>query len=297
MQKWDREVDLVSIGAGVGGLAGAIATVDAGYDVLVADAPPVRVNRGSGVATRRRVQACGWLITEAADAETADYFAEFAAWVPGSAHVARDVPVPTRVVSAVREGEIEPFIGSRLSDWAVQCLTSPYGMLHSRVFARGDHTMRAADGGTVEVLPIGSIGWRHGMGAPELRDWMVGQARSRGVDVLTGTPLRRLVFDDGRVVGAVFATPDGPLAVRARRGISVAPNEHEGFTGEPLAGVGGEQRQVCLVGRTASRFGRVEILRTAARDADTRRPCSVVHRALRDARNARSGPGHCRKVN
>ncbi|BBY48624.1 hypothetical protein MARA_20920 [Mycolicibacterium arabiense] len=137
MQKWDREVDLVSIGAGIGGLAGAIATVDAGCDVLVADAPPVRINRGLGVATRRRVQACGWLITEAADAKTADYFADFAAWVPGSAHVARDVPVPTRVVSAVREGEIEPFIGSRLSDWAVQCLTSPYGMLHSRVFAGG----------------------------------------------------------------------------------------------------------------------------------------------------------------
>ncbi|BBY48623.1 hypothetical protein MARA_20910 [Mycolicibacterium arabiense] len=146
------------------------------------------------------------------------------------------------------------------------------------------------------MLPIGSIGWRHGMGAPELRDWMVGQARSRGVDVLTGTPLRRLVFDDGRVVGAVFATPDGPLAVRARMGISVAPNEHDGFTGEPPAGVGGEQRRVCLVGRTASRFGRVEILRTATRDVDTRRPCSAVHRALRDVRNARSGPGHCRKV-
>jgi hypothetical protein len=297
MQKWDREVDLVSIGAGVGGLAGAIAAVDAGSDVLVANTPPIRMDRGAGVATRRRVRACGWLITEATDAATADYFAEFAAWVPGSAHVARDVPVPTRVVSAVPHGALEPFVGSRLSDWAVACLTSPYGMLHSHVFTRGNHTMRAADGGTIEVLPIGSIGWRHGMGASVLRDWMVGQARGRGVDVLTGTPLHRLVFEDGRVVGAVFGTPDGPLAVRARRGISVAPTEREGIAGEAVADAGGERRQVCLVGRTASRFGRVEILRTAAPDVGTRLQCPAGHRSLRDARNSRSGPGHCRKAN
>lgn len=297
MQKWDREVDSVSIGSGVGGLAEAIATVDAGHDVLVADASPVRVSRGSGVITRRRVRSCGWLITEAVDAATADYFAEFAAWVPGSAHVARNVPVPTRVVSAVRDGEVEPFIGSRLSDWAVQCLTSPYGMLRSRVFTRGNHTMRAADGGTIEVVPIGSIGWRHGMGATELRDWMVGQARGRGVDVLTGAPLHRLVFEDGRVVGAVFGTPDGPLAVRARMGVSVAPTERRGMADEAVAGVGGEPRQVCLVSRTASSFGRVEILRMATAPAGTRQPCQSMPRSLRDVRNSRSGPGHCRKVN
>jgi hypothetical protein len=296
MRKWDHEVDLVSIGADVGGLAGAITTVDAGYDVLVANAPTPRMTRGAGIATRRRVRTCGWLVTEATDAATADYLGEFAAWLPGSAYVARDAPVPTRIAGAVRDGEIEPFIGSRLRDWAGQCLTSPYGVLCSRVFARGPNTMRSADGGTIEVLPIGSIAWRHGMGASALREWMAGQARDRGVDVLTGTPLERLVFDDGRVVGAVFGTADGPLAVRARRGISLAPAVDYGVAGESVAGSVGDQRQVCLVGRTASSFGRVEVVSAVPTDVSARQPCSAPQRSLRSVRSSRSGLGHCRKV-
>jgi hypothetical protein len=297
MQKWDREVDLVSIGAGVGGLAGAIATVDAGCDVLVADAPPVRVNRGSGVVTRRRVQACGWLITEATDAETADYFAEFAAWVPGSAYVARDVPVPTRVVSAVREGEIEPFIGSRLSDWA---RAVPHVALRHAPLPRlrqgGPHdasSRRRDRRGVADRLD--RLARRHGRAGTAGLDGRPGAQSRRGradrcatapAGVRRRTRRRRRVRHTGWTHGG--ACPQG---------ISVAPTEHEGSAGEPVGGVGGEQRQVCLVGRTASRFGRVEILRTAEPDAGTRSPCSAVHRALRDARFSRSGPGHCRKVN
>jgi hypothetical protein len=41
--EWDFEVDILCAGYGVGGLATAIASVDAGVDVFVADAPGIDV--------------------------------------------------------------------------------------------------------------------------------------------------------------------------------------------------------------------------------------------------------------
>lgn len=279
---WDHEVDVLCIGAGMGGLAGAIAAVDAGHSVLVAGSTAAPDTTGAGLATRRRLRAMrGWLPTDATDPATADYFAGFAEWVPETAFVARNLPVPTRAASMVTAEAPETFVGSRLTDWAAQCLTSPYGIVFSHVSGSGATTMRAADGGTIEVTPLGSMSWRRESGAPALRDWMAGTAAERGVDVLAQAALERLVFDDGRVVGAVLATATGRTTVRARRGVTLAPSDHDWFddvqVGVPADGY---VRQVCLVGRTASRFGRVELLDTAP--PEHRRPlCTVSGRTLR----------------
>ncbi|BBY29087.1 hypothetical protein GCM10023114_10490 [Mycolicibacterium sediminis] len=301
---WDHEVDLISIGAGIGGLAGAVATVDAGDEVLVVDAAPA-VGRGdSGVATRRRVGSRrGWMHAATADPETAEYFAGFAEWVPESTLVTPDVPVPMRVASPMSNGIAEPFLGRRLADWAATCLTSPYGMLYSNVFGWGRTTMRASTGGTIEVVPIGTVNWGQGAGASALRSWLTDRARDLGIEVLTDSPLDRLVFEDRRVVGAVFHTPSGPRAVRARRGVTVAPADQDWEAAGDWAPQDGESRQVCLVGRTASRFGRVELLTTAGASTAAVRPatCPATRQSLRtglhEARALRSGLGLCRKVN
>jgi succinate dehydrogenase/fumarate reductase flavoprotein subunit len=43
-----------------------------------------------------------------------------------------------------------------------------------------------------------------------------------GVQLLTSTPATRLLTEDGAVIGAVLAGPDGEVAVRARRGVLLA---------------------------------------------------------------------------
>ena len=92
-------------------------------------------------------------------------------------------------------------------------------------------------------------------------EWLTAQARDRGIGVHPGSSLQRIVFEDGAVLGAVFSTPDGPLAIRARHGVTVA-------TGGPQTSAAAQYQlptgdtalRVCLVGQTASRFGRVELL-------------------------------------
>jgi hypothetical protein len=293
---WDIEVDLVSVGAGVGGLAGAIATVDAGGQVLVTDPRSRRGGGVSAVATRSRVHSSrGWLQDKAKDSETDKFFASLAEGLPGPAYLTHDVPVPTRVATAaVDEHAVEPFLGSRLMDWAGQCLTSPYGMLNSRVFGWDGTRMRSTDGGTIEVVPIGAIDWRHGLGEQVLRDWMLDRAREREIEMLTETGMERLVFEGGRVVGVVLSTSSGPLAVRARRGVTIAPPEQDSTT-VGIAPVGGEQRQVCLVGRTASQFGRVELLSSAVAEFAGRPMCmgpmsaSAFLAGLHESRQSSSG--------
>jgi hypothetical protein len=300
---WDIEVDLVSVGAGVGGLAGAIATADSGGTVLIADATRCGAQT-SAVATRRRVHSTrGWLQDDVKDTKTDEFFASLAEGLPGSAYVARDTPVPTRSATTTpHDGNaVEPFLGSRLMDWAGQCLTSPYGMLYSSVFGWDATSMRSTDGGTIQVVPIGAIDWRRGLGGQVLQDWMRDRVREREIETLTDTGMERLVFEGGRVTGVVLSTSNGSLAVRARRGVTIAPREHDAATAA-IAPVGGEQRQVCLVGQTASRFGRVELLSSAVSGVGVRSMCPgpigarAFHTGLHEARQASSGLGRYGKV-
>lgn len=53
----------------------------------------------------------------------------------------------------------------------------------------------------------------------------------KGVRFLLGSPAQRLIVEDGRVVGAVLDAADGPVSVRARRGVVLAsggfPNDRD----------------------------------------------------------------------
>lgn len=83
---------------------------------------------------------------------------------------------------------------------------------------------------------------------------MTAQAREHRLVAEPVEAIDRLVFDDSTVAGVVFATADGPLAVRARHGVLLC--------GPPGLALQAPDRpgKVALVGRSASRFGRVELL-------------------------------------
>ena len=105
-----------------------------------------------------------------------------------------------------------------------------------------------------------------------LADWLLAQAGERGIDVHPASPLQRIVFEGGRVVGERFSPPPmAPIAVRARHGVSVAPGGPQVTTAIRNELLGGDGTvRLCLVGRAASRFGRLELLTTDPSCAPTR---------------------------
>lgn len=254
--EWDHEVDLVSVGSGAGGLATAIVAADDGQTVFVAQSTDLeqRARHRFGV--------------EVSDSETNTYFdavTEVAATARPET-MGSDLPlrlvagaVPVTLGCTRRRHTVEPFVGARLGDWAADCVVASHGVLYSHVTDRNMTTMRSSGGEKFEAAVVGALGPDVSGGGWAIDDWLAAQARSRGISVHTNSCLERLVFDDGRVVGAVMMTPDGVCAVSARRGVVVATAGHGGGTvAAPIPA--DTSVQVCVVSKTASRFGRVELL-------------------------------------
>ncbi|MBB5167701.1 FAD-binding protein [Mycobacterium sp. AZCC_0083] len=296
---WDTEVDLVCIGAGIGGLATAIATVDAGEDVIVADTGQI----AASVATHGGLGAArGWLQHDGVDVETEDFLAAVVEGLDPLARRPGASRVPTRVARPwTGDGRsVEPFVGATIRAWDIQCLGSPYGTLHSSVFGWQRTRMRSSDGEAIEVIPVGEIDWHDGLGEHDLLDWMGGQAYDRDVEVLSASSLQRIVFEEGLIVGVVLDTPDGPYAVGTRRGVTLSPPDNgPAAAGQLTSPSQGDRKQVCLVGRSASRFGRVELI-TIAAPAVVEPVCSGSGRQLRghlrESRQVPSDLWRCGKV-
>ncbi|MGV9801447.1 FAD-binding protein [Mycobacterium sp. NPDC003449] len=261
---WDDEVDVVCCGAGIGALAAAIAATDAGHDVLVVRPGARPAVTGDGA---------GWLWAGIEDPATRDYFEALTAGLDAAAPAQRDADLPVRTVtewSAPRRGaRIEPFYGARLQDWAARCLTSPYGVVGTRLSDHGSRPVRSEVGEKLQARIIGGLDLAAGPDSltRAVDGWLWGQARNRGIEVSDGPTLRRIVFEEGEIVGAELATADGPLRVRARHAVTVAtgagPAEPEppgAPAGDAVGTHDGRALQVCLVGHSASRFARVELL-------------------------------------
>ncbi len=284
---WDTEVDIAVIGAGIGGLANAIATVDAGGEVLVADAGPAVHGEVASGTLRERVEAKrSWLLHDTLDVETNEYLAAVSDGVLDSADVVRDALIPRRTARNLSRDEafgrpVETFVGSRLTAWAAQCIASPYGLLYTSMRDWLTTTMKSDDGGSIEVASVGAMEWADGFGKSALRRWMTAQARERDIQVEAASTLDRIVFEEGIIVGVVLTTPDGPYAVRARFGVTLAPRDQDLGVDEHVELATGERLQVCVVGRTASRFSRVELLTTEPA-APSRPTCTGSRRQLRD---------------
>ena len=283
--KWDEEVDVVCTGSGVAGLAHSVAVVDMGGEVFVADSGGDVEPSGTPVAVRSRVDRLHWLEVDVPDPETTEYFAALSADLGPLTRSARDIDVPIRVVDHAERvdtrGAVAPFVGARLRDWAARCLVSPYGYLYTRVSDWPSTTLRAVDGESLEVTEIGSITADPANVSGLVLDWLTAQARDRCIEVHRATSLQRIVFEEGDVVGAVFTTPDGPLAVRARDGVTVAGGRPQvTMAAEQPLPVDGATLRVCLVGRSASRFGRLELLTSEPLARGAASNCRPVNRHL-----------------
>jgi hypothetical protein len=301
--KWDVEVDVVCTGAGVAGLAHSVAVVDMNGEVFLASAGDDTSDTGRPVAVRSRVDRLHWLDLHVSDPETNEYFAALSSDLGPLTRFTRDVDLPIRVVDQAQpvpaRGAVPPFVGARLRDWAARCLVSPYGYLSTRVADWQSTILRTADGESIEVAEIGPITPDPDNIGGCVLDWLTEKARDRGIEISRATSLERIVFEEGEVLGAEFVTPEGPLAVRARHGVTVAAGGPQAATsaGQPLPA--DAAFRLCLVSQPASRFGRLELLSSQPPPKSGASPCRAVSRRLpanmRDART-RLQTWRCGKV-
>lgn len=263
---WDDEVDVICTDTALGGLATAIATARAGGSVLLASADPP-------------TSETGWFGSIQLDNPTETYLHELTADIELESLPRPSVDLPVRLVStplATNEGRrrrVDTFDGALLRDWAMQCIPARTGYLYTRVAGWDTAAWQSDDGGRLAVSEIGAMSPDVDDVGGSLVSWLTAAAEDAGVFVDRPTVLQRLVFDGGVVVGAEFDTADGALTVRARHGVLLCRVVEPLVT--PTLPQGAEVR-VALVGRLASRFGRVELLTSdpavAAAGASAQRP-------------------------
>ncbi|MBX7450356.1 hypothetical protein GR927_20410 [Mycolicibacterium sp. 3033] len=241
---WQDEVDVVCTDVGPAGLLCALAAADSGGEVMVV-APP-RHSRT-------------WFETLRGDAATSAYTSALiddidVNTLPGQpALPVRAVRPVEDVPNGRKRRTVPPFDGGRLRRWTGECIASPLGYLYTRVNGWPSTRMQSADGDIVDVIagdvPADAVAEPGGLDA-----WLAAQAQTHDLVAQPVDAIDRLVFDDSTVVGVVFGTADGPLAVRVRHGVLLC--------GPPgvAAQTAGTSGTVSLVGRSASRFGRVELL-------------------------------------
>ncbi|MBO0677469.1 hypothetical protein JRC04_08335 [Mycolicibacterium sp. S2-37] len=285
---WDDEVDVICLGGVVGTLASAVVAADADVEVFVATSA---------------TPGGGWLGSDVTDAETLDYFAALTADL-GPLDPPSDTAVPMRVVQEApaderRGRKVATFFGGRLNAWAAQCLASPYGLLHTRVTDWGTTGMRTLEDKPVQVKIVGTMSIAPDADAPSLVGWLFDEADARGIDIRTDTTLQGLVFEDGVVIGAVLNAPEGPYALGARHGVTLAAALPAGESTVVVANAA--DVQIGLVSQKGSRFARVEILVPATpAPVSGSSQCSENNRrvtaTLGDSRRNRSQSRRGRKV-
>lgn len=284
--EWDHEVDVVCAGAGAAGLAHAIALGDLGGEVFLAD---------WGIAERN------WFGTDSADPCTRRFFAEMTSDLGSPCRQPHALGVPIRAVPSHKPAEagrtVAPFVGARLREWAAQCLATPFGYLSTRLPDWSATTVQASDGQILEVLEVGALSADSADLAGSVFDWLSEGAATRGIQVHRDHALQRLVFEEGVAVGAVFATPAGPVAARGRHGVTVTSGAEQ-LPHSDRRVVSEDIHRVCLVGQRASRFGRVEVLTSeplALSDSTCRARGRRLHTNLRETYR-HSGSWRCGKL-
>ncbi len=254
---WDDEVDVVCTDSGVAGLATAICAVDEDGEVFVAEPQ----SGGSSESQRR-----GWF-EFCSDAATDEYLGELTADIDLAALAQCDADVPVRLAGEVvppRRRPIPTFEGWRLREWAARCIPSPTGYLYTQVT---DWTSATVDFGNDELLKVTEIGETTidpARPSGSVRDWLAAEARAREVNPHPVSSFDGLVFEEGKVCGAKFSTGYESRLIRARHGVLICRNRTDADHGLGGRLPGDAPLRVALVGKEASRFGRVELLTSDA---------------------------------
>lgn len=239
--QWDYVVDVICAGAGLGALAHAIWCTDVDLDVEFAGAE---------------------LSPATIDPDTAAYLDSMTEDL--GPEVERDLRLAVAhvkpvVVSKDRKAAIEPFFGSRLRDFSARCVASPFGVVYSQV--PDDMIAMHSAGETIRVAVLGEFHPETDCPGWEVAEWLGERADERGLLDDSGSAVRRLIFEDGRVAGAELATSSGTRLVRATVGVALSigprPAKADWLVQNALPGC---TAQVAVVSRTASRFGLVELL-------------------------------------
>jgi 3-oxosteroid 1-dehydrogenase len=241
---WDEEFDLVSVGSGAGGLSAAITAADEGAKAVVLEKGPLlggvtALSLGQiWLGNNHLAQAAG--IADSAE-ETRQYLDFLAAGLidpvrqQGFIEHAREALVyfhragfPAEVIrncpdyyfprapGSKAEGryvEVEAFDLRELGELREKFLVSPHGWGY----------MSNADiieaGGDLSVL--GEMINRHVenqevLAGSGISAWLVKMAADRHVDMRVNHRARRLVKDDGGIVGLEVDTPEGTRTIRTR---------------------------------------------------------------------------------
>jgi hypothetical protein len=265
-----ESVDILCIGSGGAGLAAGIAGADAGLKVFVAESNREATAPIQGVASPveswTTVLQRRWGIEEFSTS-TAEYLRELTtsldppAPVKTGGHIPMDTVETFDGVSVAPAKAVPPFHGTELAAWSRECLTSSFALISSRVSTWALTPMRKVDGHTVTAGLIASVPTTRRR-ETTIHQWLSDLAREKGVLVQESCSVQDLLFDEGHLVGAVLDTPDGMRTVSARRGVVLGTSTSAGDQALPTS-TGGDTA-LCVVGRTASRFARLEFLVNAS---------------------------------
>lgn len=258
---WDDEVDVVCTDSGVAGLATAISAVDEDGEVFVADLP-------SGPTSRVERQ-CGWF-EAGGDVDTDEYFGELTADIDITTLTQRDADLPVRLAGVPvppRRRPVPTFEGWRLREWASRCIPSPTGYLYTQVTDWTSATMDCGDDELLKVTEIGEMTPDPARPMGSVHEWLVAEALARDMSPYPVASFDGLVFEEGVVVGAKFTTEYGIRTIRARHGVLICRNKTDADRVLDGAFPADSTVRVALVGKEASRFGRVELLTSDAQIA------------------------------
>src|SRR3984957_16338103 len=255
----DRQVDVLCVGSGAGGLSAAITAAEAGMRALVVEKddnaggvqalssgrvwprathPP----RPPGIGETRSefthyldnlsqglaVPAMRDMFIDRGN-EALHFLAERIG-IPFM--VVRDLPdyFYPRVSGSRAEGryiEVKPIADSLLGEWAAKYGTSPYGAGYSYTTSNEWVAMQVRNGRFIGDCLQEHLAADERCAGAGLAAWLVKAALDRKVDVLLETPATQLVCEDGRVMGAVVATARGEQRIRATRGIVLATSGYD----------------------------------------------------------------------
>jgi len=146
--------------------------------------------------------------------------------------VVRDLPdyFYPRVPGSRAEGryiEVKPIAGSALGEWAAKCGTSPYGVGYSFTTSSEWVAMQVHQGRFIGDCLQEHLAADERCAGAGLAAWLLKAALDRNVEVLLESPATELVYEAGRVTGAVLTTPRGPLNVGASRGVVLATSGYD----------------------------------------------------------------------